>query len=251
MKKLYEDGFDIVSPEEMISKHRDDIVIIASRQHRYSLYDQLEFTGFPDERILNPRFGMIQAICGEQYFDFLKSDSEDEVFIDAGSYDGSTSVLFSKWALGYKRIYAWEANPQFREKCKNTFANNHLNNVEMIPYAAWNDKEILRFCSSQYDAGAAVSIFGDIDVQADSIDNIVADEEVTFIKMDIEGAEYKALEGAKNTIRNCRPKLAISIYHKPEDIIELPVLILRLCPDYQFAIRHYTSDLVESVLYAW
>lgn len=245
------DGFNVVSPKEMINEHREDIVIIASRQNRYILYDQLEFTAFPDERILNPRFGMVQAFCGDQYFDYLKSDTKEEIFIDAGCYDGCTAVGFSRWAQGYKRIYAWEANPYFRKQCEETFMNHNLQNVDMIPYAAWNCRDVLRFTSSAYDAGAAISNNGDINVQSDYIDNIVNNEKITFIKMDIEGAEYNALEGAKRTIEKNKPKLAISIYHKPEDIVELPFLILSIRPDYQFAMRHYTSDLVESVLYAW
>lgn len=60
--------------------------------------------------------------------------------------------------------------------------------------------------------------------------------------MDIEGSELKALEGAKNTIQRNNPKLAISIYHKYEDIIELPLKILELEPEYKFYLRHYSTD---------
>ena len=75
-------------------------------------------------------------------------------------------------------------------------------------------------------------------------------EEVTFIKMDIEGAELKALKGAKNIILRDKPKLAISIYHKPEDIVEIPLFIKELVPEYKLYIRHYSNDSIETVLYA-
>lgn len=251
LEKLESEDYAVISPNEMIRNHLEDIVIIAGKNSRYSLYDQLEFTGFPDERILNPRFGMIQAFCGNQYFDYLRSDCQNEVFIDAGCYDGSTSVAFSEWANGYEKIYAWEANPNFIKQCETMFVQKKLSNVELVPFAVWNKKDMIKFISSPYDAGAAVSNWGDIDVQADSIDNVLRGERVTFIKMDIEGAEFNALKGAYETIKKYKPKLAISIYHKPEDIVELPNLILSICPDYRFAIRHYTSDIVETVLYAW
>ena len=68
--------------------------------------------------------------------------------------------------------------------------------------------------------------------------------------MDIEGSELKALEGMKQTIKKYKPKLAICIYHKFEDLWELPLYIKKLVPEYQLYIRNYTSYLDEIVLYA-
>ena len=73
----------------------------------------------------------------------------------------------------------------------------------------------------------------------------------TYIKMDIEGAEMEALLGAQGNIKNNKPKLAICLYHKPEDIIEIPHIILSINPDYKLAIRHYTTCNWETVLYAY
>ena len=83
-----------------------------------------------------------------------------------------------------------------------------------------------------------------------SLDEIVKDEKVSYIKMDVEGSELKALQGAKETIKNNKPKLAICIYHKPEDILDLLTYILELVPEYKLSIRHYTSCMWETVLYA-
>ena len=74
---------------------------------------------------------------------------------------------------------------------------------------------------------------------------------VTFIKMDIEGAEYEALKGAERIIREQKPKLAICVYHKPEDIWELPELILEFNESYKFYLRHYSYQDNETVLYAF
>ncbi|MCI8672219.1 MAG: hypothetical protein HFI89_01815 [Lachnospiraceae bacterium] len=60
----------------------------------------------------------------------------------------------------------------------------------------------------------------------------------------------KALQGAVKTIRRNRPRLAVSIYHKPEDIIELPEYILSLHNDYKLYIRHYQMSSCETILYA-
>ena len=73
---------------------------------------------------------------------------------------------------------------------------------------------------------------------------------VTFIKMDIEGSEYQAILGAEKMITSHKPKLAISVYHKPEDIWQLPLLIYRFNHEYKFYLRHYSFGNNETVLYA-
>lgn len=87
-------------------------------------------------------------------------------------------------------------------------------------------------------------------VQGLSLDQILQEEKVTFIKLDIEGAELKALQGMKNIIIKYRPLLAVCIYHKAEDIVEIPGYIKTLVPDYKFYIRSYHMDYTEHVLYA-
>ncbi len=75
-------------------------------------------------------------------------------------------------------------------------------------------------------------------------------ERATFIKLDVEGAELETLKGAERTIKEYKPRLAISIYHKPSDIYEIPELLMEYRSDYKFYIRHYTSYVWETVLYA-
>lgn len=75
-------------------------------------------------------------------------------------------------------------------------------------------------------------------------------EAPTFIKMDIEGAELEALEGAKNTIVKSKPKLAICLYHKPDDLWKIPLYLKKLVPEYKFYIRHHSKVRWETVLYA-
>ena len=85
-----------------------------------------------------------------------------------------------------------------------------------------------------------------------SIDSLQI-EDVSFIKMDIEGAEKAALTGARSTIQRYAPKLAICLYHSPLDLWEVPLLIRDMVPSYQsFIVRHYHKySFTETILYVW
>ena len=93
---------------------------------------------------------------------------------------------------------------------------------------------------------------GGISINTDSIDNITSDLRggVDLIKMDIEGSELKALEGAANTIKKYHPVLAVCVYHKKEDLITIPQYIKSLWPEYRLYLRNYSKYSQELVLYA-
>ena len=82
------------------------------------------------------------------------------------------------------------------------------------------------------------------------LDDVLKNEDVTFIKMDIEGAEMSALRGGRNIIQMQKPKLAICIYHSPGDMLDIPVYLKKLVPEYKIYIRHYTDMMLETVCYA-
>ena len=73
---------------------------------------------------------------------------------------------------------------------------------------------------------------------------------VDFVKLDIEGSELGALRGAESAIRRDRPKLAISLYHRPEDFFSIPTWIASLNLGYKLYLDHYTIHQEETVLYA-
>ena len=104
--------------------------------------------------------------------------------------------------------------------------------------------------------GASVAFRGEngktIDIT--SIDKFVSDnkiEHVDFIKIDIEGAELSALKGAAETIKKFKPKLAICVYHKGKDIVEIPEYLISILPEYNFYLKHNTDGVYEIVLYCY
>lgn len=85
----------------------------------------------------------------------------------------------------------------------------------------------------------------------DKLDDVLSDKKVTVLKMDIEGAEVQGLNGAKNIIISQKPKLAICLYHTPEHLWEIPLLIHEMRPDYKMIIRHHSvQNYTDTVLYA-
>jgi hypothetical protein len=89
-----------------------------------------------------------------------------------------------------------------------------------------------------------------VDVACIPIDELFADTQVTFMKMDIEGAEFDALRGAAAVIRRDQPILAICVYHTQADVWRVPLLLRSLNPSYAFYLRAYDGDGLQSVVYA-
>lgn len=243
------DGVLVISVDELIEKYSDYAVVIGSGKYKDEINEALLSHNFSTANILYPSYGHLQAVSDKcQYFDVFKPE-DSEVFVDAGAYDGGTIEEFIKWTGGkYERVIALEPLndmcSHIEERCK----TEGWHNIDLQEVAAWNKEESLFFEEER--AGSKIDENGTISVRGMDIDRIVEGKRVTFIKMDIEGSERKALEGARNAIQKYRPKLAISLYHKPEDIVELPAYILELVPEYKFYIRHYRSDVCETVLYA-
>lgn len=240
------DGLEVLSVDDMIKKHRDCLIIISSYEYAKDIFDQLINKGINKDRILADR--MLIWCRGNQYLDVFKSEA-NEIYVDAGGFDGESIINFYQWAGGnYKKSFAFEPVTSMCDIIRQKVAAAHIPEVEICNYAVWNKKETLMFAEDG--SSSLVTKKGGYEVSGIGIDSVLKDEKVTFIKMDVEGSELKALEGAKQTILKNHPRLAICIYHKPEDIVEIPFYILQLVPEYKFYIRHYTSHMWETVLYA-
>lgn len=181
----------------------------------------------------------------DSYFEsFVPMISNEAIFIDAGCYDGETTLEFIRHCPNYRYIHVFEPEPQQMALIRQKL--NGLKNIHYHQCGASNKKETLAFTLSG--SWSHLDEHGDIVVEVDTIDASVNDE-VTFIKMDIEGHEYFALEGARETIIKNHPVLAICAYHKVDDFWKLPELIFSFRSDYQLYMRHYTEGVLETVYY--
>lgn len=243
------EGLPVISPNEF--KKKGGTVIIPETKQHLEMYNQLIEMGFDKEKIIDQMAEYLKLVH-LQYFDLpqLKERKErKEIFVDGGAYDGTSSIEFINWCADIQEnlIYVWEPDALCREVSSAKLEAAGAEYV-MIPKGLWDKTEILQF-DMRGNSCSSVSDEGTVTIEADSIDNVIK-EPVTFIKMDIEGSEYQALLGAKRMIARYKPRLAISVYHKPEDLWELPYLIYELNPTYTFYLRHYSLDSNELVLYA-
>ena len=241
----------IVPPKEIYA-HPDSRIFLSVRKlgkhYQNEIAKQLADMGIREERIVRVD-KIIDALEQKAYFDLTNLPHEkDETFVDAGAFDGASSRAFAEWARDFCHIYAFEPDPQNISACKETLKTISEERTTLLPYGVWRDRRELRF-NGLGKVGSNVAEHGNICVPVTSIDEELAGKRITFIKMDIEGSEMEALQGAAKTIRMQHPKLAISIYHKPEDILELPHYILSLNPKYRMYLRHYALMKSETVLY--
>lgn len=166
------------------------------------------------------------------YSDILKL-TDNESIIDLGAYDGDTIREFMVATNGnYKDITALEPDAKnFKKLVKNT---EGMDNLKCLNMGAWNEKDTLIF-STKAGRNSKLSAEG-VSVEVTDIDSLNLSP--TFIKMDIEGSELKALNGMEQTVKAYRPKLYVCAYHRNEDLFALPIKILQLDNSYKIYFRH-------------
>ena len=246
-------GKKVISPKELIISYKDYPVMINTTGFHKEIHQFLTENGFDEAQIIN--LGKLTGtLYDRQYFDSdIMSPVEEECFVDGGAYDGSTSRMFADWCDNrQKKIYAFEPDKYNYIRLQKSFEAEPVAGIEFVNKGLWKDKDVLCF-SMNGDQGSRIvedENANVLTIETESIDNVVGDEKITFIKMDVEGAELEALEGAKETILKHHPRLAICIYHKPEDILVIPEYILSLSKEYRFYVRHYQVSENETVLYA-
>lgn len=244
-------GLPVISPEDLVNKYPDAYVIIGTKKYHNEAYDKLLSLGLSKDNIFNDYIEFELCLSNKQYFEeSIMIPQDNEIFVDAGCFNCDTSLLFKEWSNGnYKKIYAFEPDPSNFKNCNTIIRNTSLTNIELINAGLWSEDSILRF-NAEGSSASSFSDTGSLNIEVVSLDNVLKGERASFIKMDIEGFELEALKGAQKTITTYRPRLAICIYHKPEDILEIPLYLQSLVPDYKFYIRHYSNYTIETVLYA-
>ncbi len=174
----------------------------------------------------------------EQYMEKFMEYS-NEIFVDAGGFDGDTTDEFVKNYPNYKMIYFYEPSECNMQKAKKRLSG--VDNIHFKPLGLSDNNESLFFNSNAGSASAVTSDCATDRINVVALDNDLKGVSVSFIKMDLEGWEVKALKGAEEIISRNKPKLAVAVYHDAKDFREISKYLLNLNPEYKIYIRHYTQ----------
>jgi FkbM family methyltransferase len=172
-------------------------------------------------------------------------------FVDCGAYDGDTLDVLSKAGYVLEAVAAFEPDALNLHTLATRMPSLApvANPAALWPCGVYSGTTQLRFESGKGSA-SAISASGDTMIQCVSIDDALHGFSPNFIKMDIEGAELAALLGARRTIHDCRPGLAICLYHHPAHLWQIPNLIRSWNLDYRFYLRVHSNNGFELVMYA-
>jgi len=193
-----------------------------------------------------------------QYFpESLFQLAPGDVFLDAGGYTGDTALSILKHTQGkFKEIHTFEPDPQnYAQLCANiaVLPPAQRDRIRCYPLALGLEAREASFASVGSASGSIYQDDGFNAIKVVNIHEVVPQEtldSITFIKMDIEGAEMELLKSLETEIRRHRPILAVCLYHGQEDLFTIPAYIHSLVPHYNLVIRHHSTCRCETVLYA-
>lgn len=198
----------------------------------------------------------LPASAAGDYFprDILAPLPPDITFVDCGAYDGDTVRRFlGQQGDAFGRVYAFEPDEMNARRLREYVAGlgeEVARRVLVYQAGVGARRERLRF-NSTGDTSAAFDGSGDQEVDILPLDEAVEDDGAPlYVKFDVEGAERDALAGADQLIRRSRPVIAISIYHRPDDLWELPSYLDALGLGYKIFLRTQGEDGMDVICYA-
>lgn len=226
---------NVLFDDDFISKYKNDI------EKAYTLFaDDLSRRVY--ENILlfyyTGRIDLLDEITTDkdEAFNNILKLGGNETYVDLGAYNGDTIDEFLHYAGNeYRKIIALEPNEKNFRKLQAHCAD--MKNVDLWQLGAYNKNTIMKF-NNKAGRNSAISDFG-TNTQVAEADTILCGMAASYIKADVEGADFETLDGMKNTIKNFKPRLNYSAYHRFEDIFRLPLYINSLNPEYKIYLRHH------------
>jgi FkbM family methyltransferase len=195
-------------------------------------------------------------LSGQYYFERggvrIAPEPGDHV-IDGGGCLGDTALAFAADVGATGRVYTFDPMLRHCEIMREAFQMNprlasHIELFDVGLAVGDSARDAAHSTPLAVNPGARL----EEGLPTRTIDSLVRSNEIEridFIKMDIEGSELGALRGGENSLRRWRPRLAISLYHRPEDFVEIPLWLKSLDCGYRFYLDHYSIHQEETVLY--
>ena len=239
------------TPRQLIAKAGDiarTLDVFADEESRRQFVAHIRFR-------LQLAFDALPDDAGSDYFaaEFLAPLPEDTTFVDCGAYDGDTIRMFLHRQRDFREIVAFEPDPEnYRrlQACVDALPPAIGRRITTHCKGVGERQERVAF-SATGNMGAAFDNSGDCMVETVALRDVIpAERRSIFIKFDVEGAEQAALAGAESLIREAAPSLAVSVYHRPEDIWKIPSDLRAINPDYRLFLRTLGCDGMDVICYA-
>lgn len=181
---------------------------------------------------------------GEYFETGIFPIGQEEYFVDAGAYKGDSIDKLLKVTGGqFGAIYSFELDSAIFRELKKTADKYDKEKIHLFNAGVSDEISEIEYGYVQGEEKHVERIT--------TIDGALKDKKVTFIKMDVETFEIRALKGAENIIRGQKPKLSISAYHYLSDLWEVPKTIKRLVPEYKLYLRHHAPTVWDTDCYAY
>lgn len=219
-----------------------------------ALYDDFSkkiMEAFLHEKVSGDYRLILPYVVRPQYFfkNTLWKYNDHEIFLDCGAYDGDSISNFIDLVGSYDSIIACEPDKTNYNKLVSNIEKNNWKRIKPYQIGISDEAGTVMFYATG-DMLAAIDKAGDEQINIDTIDHLLNGAQVSIIKMDIEGFEMPGLRGAEKTIREYRPMLMISAYHKKDDIYNIFQFIRSIVKGYRYYFRCHEPYTVDGVLYA-
>jgi len=236
---------------EQADSIRSAFALFTDDRSRAEFIAQLRF------RLLADFDGLAHPDSDPQYLaPDLFVESDQERVVDAGAFNGDSLRAFLSTGRPFASYVALEPDPANFAALSDYLTSLPTaigQRVVPLPVAAFSRRVRMRIEGTGSAAAALVEATGaprDDDVECVTLDELLADRGVSFLKLDIEGAEPEALKGGASLIARDRPVIAVCVYHLQDHLWRLPSLIRSLVDDYRYHLRPYNEEGWDLVCYA-
>lgn len=238
----------ITHPAKLLDMKHDVLEffdLLADEKSKAEFYGQLAFRMTLDFTTLTPKEEGV-------YFpsDIPLSFEPRTTFLDAGAFDGD-SVENAAQNMGQNlgRVIAFEPDPRNFKALESRVTRLKLAEQSSLHQAAVGAKEETLYFNATGDMSASLSSAGGLEVKVEPLAKYVSEENM-YLKFDIEGHEETAITAALENIKAFKPQMAISVYHKPTDLWQIPLMLHKAVPEYKFYLRNHGIDATDFICYA-
>lgn len=176
-------------------------------------------------------------------------ERESITMVDCGAFNGDTLASALQHQIPLTRAYCFEPDQENFSQLQ-TWSSLHPSiRCQLYHFATWSSAKTLYF-SMQGKESSAISATSTTAIKAIAIDEILADVCFNFIKLDVEGAEMETLKGAIQCLLAQRPYIAVSLYHRPTDLWDIPLFLAEHLHSYRYHLVQHGHHGLETILYA-